>query len=273
MIDPGLVLAWGAPRLRDLPWRHTRDPWQILVAEVMLQQTQVDRVVPKWEAFLSEFPDAVTCANASLGDVLRAWQGLGYPRRARNLHSTAVVVRDLHAGCLPADLGALQTLPGVGPYTSRALLAFAFEHDVGVVDTNIARVLARVAGERLTARRAQTLADDVVPVGAGWMWNQTLMDLGATVCRPTPACHACPLRSVCSWALAGHPGPDPAVGSAGVSTRQAPFEGSTRQARGQVLRSLVAGARAGSDLDRTVVETLLADGLVVEDADGTLSLP
>lgn len=273
MIDAGPVLTWGVPRLRDLPWRHTRDPWRILVAEVMLQQTQVERVAPKWEAFLAEFPDPAACADASLGDVLRAWQGLGYPRRARNLHSTAVVVRDLHAGRLPADLGALQTLPGIGPYTSRAVLAFAFEHDVGVVDTNIARVLARVEGERLTSRRAQALADEIVPAGHGWTWNQTLMDLGATVCRSRPSCHECPLRTVCVWALAGNPGPDPAIGSAGVSTRQSPFEGSTRQARGRILRALGLGARPGAEFDRAVVETLLADGLVVEADDGTLSLP
>jgi A/G-specific adenine glycosylase len=273
VIDAGAVLAWGVERRRDLPWRHTRDPWQVLVAEVMLQQTQVDRVIPRWQAFLADYPNPTACADASLGDVLRAWQGLGYPRRARNLHSTAVVVRDLHAGRLPPDLGTLQTLPGIGPYTSRALLAFAFEHDVGVVDTNIARVLARVEGERLTARRAQVLADEIVPVGHGWTWNQTIMDLGATVCRPTPSCHECPIRSDCSWSLAGTPSPDPAVGSAGVSTRQAPFEGSTRQARGRILRMLGPGARPGADFDRSVVETLLADGLVVEDADGRLSLP
>ncbi len=143
MIDPGAVLAWGAADLRDLPWRRERDPWRILVAEVMLQQTQADRVVPKWIEFLESFPTAAACARATLADVLRLWQGLGYPRRARNLRDAALLVVERHDGRLPDDLDALLALPGVGPYTARAVLAFAFEHDVAVVDTNIARVLAR----------------------------------------------------------------------------------------------------------------------------------
>ena len=121
------VLAWGAPRLRDLPWRRTRDPWAVLVSEVMLQQTQVARVIPRWTAFLDRFPDAATCAAAPLGDVLREWQGLGYPRRARNLHATAQRVTEL--GEFPRDLDGLLALPGIGPYTARAVQAFAFELD------------------------------------------------------------------------------------------------------------------------------------------------
>ena len=119
----GAVLAWGVPRLRDLPWRRTRDPWAVLVSEVMLQQTQVARVVPKWEGFLARFPDPAACAAAPLGDVLRAWQGLGYPRRARNLHAAARAVTEL--GGFPRDLDGLLALPGVGPYTARAVMAFA----------------------------------------------------------------------------------------------------------------------------------------------------
>lgn len=140
-MDPGAVLAWGASTLRDLPWRHERDPWVVLVAEVMLQQTQADRVIPKWQAFLAAYPDPAACAAASLADVLRSWHGLGYPRRARSLHQTAALVVERHGGELPDDLGALVALPGVGAYTARAVLAFAFERDVAVVDTNIARVL------------------------------------------------------------------------------------------------------------------------------------
>ena len=150
VIDPGAVLAWGAASMRDLPWRAERDPWRILVAEVMLQQTQVDRVIPKWTAFLEAFPTPAACAEASLGDLLRLWQGLGYPRRARNLQAAAVVAVDRHGGQLPDDLEALLALPGIGPYTARAVLAFAFERDVAVVDTNIARILARTAGKRLS---------------------------------------------------------------------------------------------------------------------------
>ncbi len=274
--DPGLVLAWGVPQLRDLPWRRTRDPWAILVAEVMLQQTQVPRVVPKWEAFLQQFPDPAACAGAALGDVLRAWHGLGYPRRGRNLHAAATAMVERHGGSVPGVLDDLLALPGVGPYTARAVLAFAFEQDVAVVDTNIARVLARAVGERLTPTRVQRLADALVPMGAGWIWNQILMDLGATVCRPTPQCEVCPLgphARVCRWAVAGRPDPDPARGSAGVSTGQARFEGSLRQARGRVLRALLEGSRPASEFDATAVASLVADGLVVADGDGRLDLP
>lgn len=272
VIDAGAVLAWGAPNLRDLPWRRDRDPWRILVAEVMLQQTQAERVIPKWEEFLDAFPTPEQCARATLGDVLRLWQGLGYPRRARNLHAAAGVVVREHGGRLPDDLQGLLALPGVGPYTARAVLAFAFERDVGVVDTNIARVLARTAGERLTPRRAQERADAVVPAGDGWLWNQVLMDLGAALCRPAPSCERCPLRASCAWDVAGRPEPDPAVGSAGVSARQAPFDGSDRQARGRVLARLRDGPRPVGEFDERILATLLADGLV-ELHDGAARLP
>ena len=272
MIDAGAVLAWGVPQLRDLPWRRERDPWAILVAEVMLQQTRADRVIPKWREFLDAYPDPVACAGASLGDVLRRWQGLGYPRRARNLRASAEAIVERHDGALPDDLDALLALPGVGPYTARAVLAFAFERDVAVVDTNIARILARAGGERLTARRAQAMADDLVPSQYGWMWNQVIMDVGATVCRPNPRCEECPIAPGCVWQRSGHPDPDPAVGSAGVSTRQAPFDGSDRQARGRVLKTLGDGPRPAADFDARIVASLVADGLVEVD-DDQASLP
>jgi A/G-specific adenine glycosylase len=225
------------PRLRDLPWRHTRDPWAILVSEVMLQQTQALRVIPKWQTFIAEYPTPSTCARASLGDVLRLWQGLGYPRRARNLHAAATRICEL--GEFPSTLDSLLALPGVGSYTARAVLAFAFEADAAVVDTNIARVLARVAGHRLTAKQAQADADAALPSGNAWAWNQCLMDLGAVLCRPTaPQCGACPLRRRCAWRGDGD---DPAVGSAGVSGTQARFDGSDRQARGRLMKALVEG--------------------------------
>ena len=201
-------------------------------------------------------------SNASLAEALRLWQGLGYPRRARNLHLTAALVGERHDGALPDDLDALLALPGIGPYTARAVLAFAFERDVAVVDTNIARVLARSVGDRLTPKRAQSIADAAVPVGDGWIWNQVLMDLGATVCRPTPRCGDCPLAASCRWHLGGHPEPDPAVGSAGVSTRQAPFEGSDRQARGRVMAALHSGPRPTVEFDHRILATLVSDGLV-----------
>jgi A/G-specific adenine glycosylase len=248
--------------MRDLPWRRERDPWRILVAEVMLQQTQVDRVIPKWNEFLAAYPSPSACSVASLGDVLRLWQGLGYPRRAKNLHATAIAVTADHDGQLPDDLDALLALGGIGPYTARAVLAFAFERDVAVVDTNIARVLARATGERLTPKRAQATADELVPVGEGWMWNQVFMDLGAVVCRPQPRCESCPAASRCAWKVAGHPEPDPAIGSAGVSTKQARFEGSDRQRRGRVLAALSGGALPVDAFEERIVDGLVIDGLV-----------
>jgi A/G-specific adenine glycosylase len=268
----GDVLAWGVPRLRDLPWRRTRDPWAVLVSEVMLQQTQVVRVVPRWQAFLDRYPTVTSCAAAPLGDVLREWQGLGYPRRARNLHETARQVAE--RGEFPRDLDGLLALPGVGPYTARAVLAFAFELDAAVVDTNIARILARVAGERLTPKRVQGIADAACPAGDAWVWNQCLMDLGAVLCRPsTPACHECPVRTTCAWHKSY--GDDPAVGSSGVSGKQGRFEGSDRQARGRLMKALAAGpvdrlevatvmGRDPVDADRLLAD-LVAEGLCQPD--------
>ncbi len=257
------------PRLRDLPWRQTRDPWAILVSEVMLQQTQALRVVPKWHEFMASYPSSLSCAQASLGDVLRLWQGLGYPRRARNLHSAAAQIAA--AGEFPSTLETLLRLPGVGQYTARAVLAFAFEADAAVVDTNIARVLARVAGHRLTPKQAQAVADAALAPGDSWAWNQCLMDLGAALCRPlSPQCTVCPLLSRCAWQGRGK---DPSIGSAGVSSRQARFEGSDRQARGRLMKALVAGPVAhdrlavvmACDGDRAarLVGDLCLEGLVV----------
>ena len=267
------ILAWGTPRLRDLPWRHTRDPWAVLVSEVMLQQTQVARVIPRWLSFLERFPTPDACAAAPLGDVLREWQGLGYPRRARNLHATAA--RVAQARGFPRDLVGLLALPGIGPYTARAVMAFAFELDAAVVDTNIARVYARVAGQRLTPKRVQALADAACPSGDAWAWNQCLMDLGAVLCRPTsPGCAECPVRDRCGWA--GDPSAvDPAIGSSGVSGKQGRFDGSDRQARGRLMKALTGGpvdrGRAADVMRRDpatadrLVGALLDEGLCESD--------
>jgi A/G-specific adenine glycosylase len=268
------VLAWGDRHRRDLPWRRTRDPWAVLVAEVMLQQTQVARVVPRWEAFLDELPTPAVCASEPLAAVLERWQGLGYPRRGRNLWLAAQRCVERHEGRLPDTLPELLDLPGVGPYTARAVLVFALEQPVGVVDTNIARVLARVAGERLTPRRAQAAADAWVPPEASWAWNQTLMDVGASCCRPSvPQCGQCPLRRHCAWHLGGCPEPDPAVGTAGASGRQARFAGSDRQGRGRLMAAMARGPLAVADVASTagwagdparaerVAEALVEEGL------------
>jgi A/G-specific adenine glycosylase len=282
------LLEWGAGARRDLPWRRTRDPWAVLVSELMLQQTQVSRVVPAYTAFLVRFPTPAACADAPVGDVVRAWGGLGYNRRAVSLHRAAVAVVDRFAGSVPAGLDELLDLPGVGPYTARAVLAFAWDADVGVVDTNAARVLARaVAGRPLGSLEAQSLADAVVPESRGWAWNQAVLDLGATVCRRRyPRCHGCPLAAAlaCAWAAGGHASPDPAEGSAGVGGRQAAFPGSDRQGRGRLVDALRRGPVAlaavapacgwPDDPDRAagVASDLVHEGLAVVDGD-QLRLP
>jgi A/G-specific adenine glycosylase len=273
-IDRRAVLTWGRNRLRDLPWRDIRDPWPILVSEVMSQQTTIARVVERWSVVMQMYPTPGDLAAAPLSDLLRLWEGLGYPRRARNLHATAQVIHTVYGGQVPADLDALLALPGIGPYTARAVLAFAFEHDVAVVDANTARVLARVNGGRLSPSAAQGLADQWVPEGQGWAWNQILMDLGNALCRPVPRCEECPLTPDCAWYRSGHLNPDPATGSAGVSRPQARFEGSLRQQRGQVLRAVARQAvtRAEIDVPDVVIDSLLADGLLSE-IQGFLRLP
>ena len=209
------------------------------MCEVMAQQTQVARVADRWRPFLERFPTPAALAEAPASVAVRWWSGLGYNRRAIALHRAAVaIVRD-HAGRLPADLDALLALPGIGPYTARAVLAFAFEDDHGIVDTNTARVLARWEGRRLRAKPMQEAADRAVPAGRAWAWNQAMLDLGATVCaRRNPRCHDCPVSAACGWARAGHPDPDPADGSAGVSGGQSAFEGSDRQGRGRLVEAL-----------------------------------
>ncbi len=280
------LLDWGDEARRDLPWRETRDPWAVLVSELMLQQTQVERVVPRYHAFLARFPTPAVCAAAPVAAVVDAWEGLGYNRRALYLHRAAVALVDRHGGDLPDELDALLALPGVGPYTARAVLAFAFGRDHGVVDTNAARFLARaVAGHRLTAPEAQELADRQVPLGHGWRWNQAVLDLGATVCvKRQPRCGVCPIAGECAWARAGWPEPDPAVRSAGTSGRQSRFDGSDRQGRGRLVQALrtgpvevarlpdVAGWPDDPGRAQRVADGLVADGLA-EYADGVLALP
>ena len=281
-----LVLNWGLPALRDLPWRRTRDPWAVLVSELMLQQTQVARVLPRWPEFLERFPTVAVCASAPVGDVVRMWDGLGYNRRAVNLHRAALAIVERHDGCFPRDRDALLALPGIGPYTARAVLVFAFERDEAVVDTNIARVLARVNGRSMRPGEVQEMADELVPPGEGWAWNQVLMDLGATVCTKRAArCEICPLADgPCAWQSSGRAQPDPAIGSAGVSTGQSRFDGSDRQGRGRLVTALRQGAVDDERLARVmgwpsdeararrVADTLVRDGLAVRLAGG-LELP
>jgi A/G-specific adenine glycosylase len=279
------LVAWFAQSRRDLPWRRIRDPWGVLVSEVMLQQTQVERVVPRWHRFLARFPTVQACRDGGAGAVVEEWAGLGYNRRALNLWRCASTVCERHVGVFPAELDELLALPGVGPYTARAVLAFAFEADVGVVDTNVGRVLARRAGRRLTPREVQAAADGLVPAGRGWAHNQAMLDLGATVCvARRPACDRCPLAGGCAWGRAGCRGADPAERSAGVSGRQSRFAGSDRQGRGRLVDAVRVGPVTSDNLAAVmgwpsdparaaaVAATVVADGLAVL-ADGTYRLP
>ena len=245
----------------------------MLVSELMLQQTQVSRVVPKWHAFLARFPTAGECAASPAGEVVRMWAGLGYNRRALSLHKAAQACVDRHGGEVPSTLDDLLALPGVGAYTARAVLAFAYEQDVAVLDVNASRVLARAFGVQ-----DQTAADDLVPPGTGWAWNQAVLDLGATTCvRTSPRCHACPVAFGCGWAGVGE---DPAQ----HPPRQSPFAGSDRQGRGRLVGALreapvlvdelpsVMGWPSDPERAHRVADTLVADGLVVREG-RSLRLP
>ena len=245
----------------------------------MLQQTQVPRVLPRYLEFLDAFPTPAACAAVPLGEVLRHWQGLGYPRRARNLQAAAAAV--VARGGFPTELDELLALPGVGPYTARAVRALAFELEAAVVDTNIARVYARVVGRTLRPREVQAIADEAAPPGEWWAWNQTIMELGAVLCRPSrPGCGECPVEAMCVWRGGGEA--DPALGSAGVSARQARFDGSDRQARGALLRAaghapipreaLATVASRDAERARALADALVAEGLLAVEA-GVYRLP
>jgi A/G-specific adenine glycosylase len=292
------LIAWFEANGRDLPWRRTRDPYRILVSEIMLQQTQVDRVKGKWEAFLAQFPTVEALAAAPPGDVIRAWAGLGYNRRALNLQRTAqAVLRDWN-GSFPTTPAQLKTLPGIGPYTAGAVACFAFERDVAFMDTNIKRVLQRVWVGPDDAPAAErdllAIAQAAVPANGGWTWNQAIMELGALICTAAkPRCQICPLRSECrayaAWCAA-----DEAVFTyqparsvlKKVAERSAPFTNTPRYFRGRivdVLRQQAPGAwlslgQLGAqiksdwhDEDKNwllqLVRGLATDGLVALDAD------
>ncbi len=232
-----LLVAWYARTARDLPWRRTRDPYAILVSEAMLQQTQVDRVVPRYERWLRRWPTIEKLAAASPGDVIVEWQGLGYNRRAVALHGAA---RRVSESGWPADL---TELPGVGPYTAAAVGNFAFGEDVLPRDVNVERVERRTRGA-FTGRAAQAL-----------------MDLGATICLARiPRCDACPLAARC-----------PSRGMRDEPVRkQSAFEGSFRQRRAAALRLVVEGPQSTLALDPEVLGSLARDGLVVVDGDRVL---
>ena len=206
----GALVRWFRAGHRVLPWRRTRDPYQVWIAEIMLQQTRVEVVVPYYERFVARFPTPDALAGAPLDDVLAAWAGLGYYRRARHLHAAAALVVREHAGELPAEDDALRALPGIGRYTAGAIRSIAFGHAAPIVDGNVARVLSRLfalsggPGDTAWEKRLWTLASALVPAADPSAFNQGLMELGATVCTPrTPRCEACPLARFCKAHAAG----------------------------------------------------------------------
>ncbi len=254
MTRTAALAVWYAEHGRhDLPWRHHPDRWAVLVSEVMLQQTQVARVLDAWPAFIGRFPTPEAMAAAGAGATITAWGRLGYPRRARRLWESAVLIA---AHGWPADLAAL---PGIGRYTAAAIRAQADDHDVPAIEVNIRRVVQRVRGRVLSEREAEAAS---VAIGRGLHGRDrllALMDLGATVCTPrAPACGVCPLRRRCATR---------GVLDGEVRTRQARFEGSFRQRRGLVMARLrAAPAVPVTELDAEALASLVADGLAAVDA-------
>jgi A/G-specific adenine glycosylase len=287
-MDIGERLAdWYASGHRDLPWRTPGfTAWGTLVSEIMLQQTPVARVIPALERWLTRWPTPADLASVPPGEAVRAWERLGYPRRALALHAAATVIAERHANEVPADVDALLALPGVGPYTARAVAAFAYGIRTPVVDTNVRRVLARAVrgqGEAGPARTTVDLAEmeAVLPLDAtrARLVNAGAMELGQTVCiARSPRCDACPIAAACAWRAAGYPA---------YQGRRAPvqkkYEGSDRQVRGLVLRELrgsdtpvpvavIAGLWADAAQLARAVDGLLRDGLI-ERAGDDLRLP
>ncbi len=198
------LLRWFAQHGRDLPWRRTRDAYQILVSEVMLQQTQVDRVKDFYGRFLKQYPSVESLARAKPQQVRESWEGLGYYARAKNLHAASQHVVTHHAGKFPLEVHALMELPGIGRYTAGAVASFAYNQRAPILDTNVSRVLRRVFAVRgnpksaAAQRRLWYLAEALLPRKKIWEFNQGIMDLGATLCTArTPDCPACPMKTIC----------------------------------------------------------------------------
>jgi A/G-specific adenine glycosylase len=257
------ILAWYERHGRSLPFRATADPYAVLVSETMAQQTQAARAGEAWLRFVALFPTVSALAAAAPAEVLRAWQGLGYNRRALNLWRAAGRIVEEHGGRVPADVAALEALPGVGPYTARAVAAIGFGQPIGAVDTNVRRVLGRIvagAADGLAPTSMQALADQAVPRGRSAAWTHAVMDLGATICRPRrPICEACPALEWCRFAArregraaadgAAHDGLE-SGGRPAPRERPAPFVTTSRWLRGRIVDRL----RAASDGSWTPID-------------------
>jgi A/G-specific adenine glycosylase len=282
------VNEWFKHNRRDLPWRADDYPaWGILVSEIMLQQTPVARVIPRLEAWLDRWPTPAALAAAAPGDAVRAWERLGYPRRALRLHAAAVAITERHGGVVPPDVDDLLALPGIGEYTARAVAVFAYGRRHPVVDTNVRRVLARaidgVADAGPPATRRDLAAMDAqlpAPDADARIFNAAAMELGAVVCTArTPRCDACPIADQCAWRQAGYPPYD------GVRrATQKKYEGSDRQVRGILLAALRAGSGPlpASETEGLwpdaiqrgrALDGLLVDGLVIGTPEDGYRLP
>jgi len=277
------ILCWYRRLGRTLVFRRTRDPYRVLVLETMAQQTQVSRAAEHWTAFIDRFPTFGALATASPADVLAAWRGLGYNRRAILLQRTARIVVAEHEGRLPSDLAALESLPGIGPYTARAVAATAFDRPVGAVDTNVRRVLGRLVGGAtpIDPGTIQELANVLVSRDDPAHWTHALMDLGATICLSRkPRCEACPISTWCRFAREGTQASSPPRRRRDLE----PFEASVRWLRGRIIDRLRDAARHGGEgwvrFDDPIgrhpstsigpaLATLARDGLVELRADAT----
>jgi A/G-specific adenine glycosylase len=291
-ISPGArdaILAWYVEEGRPLAFRRTRDPYAILVSEAMAQQTQASRAAAYWERFMEQFPTVEALAAATPAAVLRAWQGLGYDRRALALWRTARIVVDEHGGRMPSTVAELQALPGIGPYTARAVAALAFDVPVGAVDVNVRRVLGRiVAGDALAlpAPELQRVADDAVPTDRPAEWTHALMDVGATLCRPrSPRCEACPARPWCRLASRATPEKTGPSTRARRPTPTPTFTSTNRWLRGRILDRLRAvpdgewvaldAAIGTHDLGkvRAAADAMAADGILELGSGGDTDAP
>jgi A/G-specific adenine glycosylase len=280
------VLDWYGKQARDLPWRRPgASPWAVLVSEFMLQQTPVARVLPVYAAWLERWPSPGLLAACAPGEAVRAWGRLGYPRRALRLHATAQILAERHGGQVPSSVTELRLLPGVGSYTAAAVASFAFGQRHAVLDTNVRRVLARLArGEQYPARATSAaevaLAQSLLPAAdrQAARWSVAIMELGALVCTAArPQCAARPVATACRWRQAGSP--------AGIRPAGQPrYEGSDRQCRGRLLAALraagspVPAAELAAEWPDSVqraraLDGLVADGLAEPLADGRFALP
>ena len=264
------LLDWYDLNRRSLPWRGTSEPWPLLVSEIMSQQTQVSRVVPRWLVFMEAYPTPGDLAKADRGELIRLWAGLGYQRRAFNLQRAAA---SIDANGWPQNASELQRLPGIGPYTAAAVACFAFGEAVPAIDTNLRRVVSRWRGTALSGNTLEAAAAAELQADRPGDWNQAVMDLGAEMCLTRePECSRCP---VSSWCI------DPGVYQ--PPPRQSRYEGSRRQARAAVLRALaevessdITELALAHNLDPVTVESavdsLINEGLISRDGAGRLSL-